>query len=433
MRKILHMIIAVSIAVLVTVTFVHPTNASDTDGNDLFIIELINWIRLDPLSYAEGLGYNRQSILNDLPWLADLTEEQLPLLEITQFLKDKATLLNNPDSLEAILVPDASEDYARTGEITGVISSGNFMDPRTAIRIIINNQFKNEIDPGFAGQICILNKEFDLAGSSFSAGNSSLTTLSVNTYFVTATLGSSVLKTRRQTLNLINQVRNDPSGSASWLGLNLDEFSGNYAPLFFEEVLQDFILTEFAAMEDYATHVRNYGYTGHGVSLSSAIEIFPKADANAAVLWIFSSLILNEVKGLTNGSVIFNPYFNETGINYLMVSGNDSDLVKLNLISGLSDSKKAGYAKLYGLIYRDINLNDGYTPGEGASNRLLSIYDRQTFQRVTTAVTDNTGHFSVSLASNKEYIIQTGSGVDLAGRDIVLGSSDMFFDLKVAH
>ncbi len=89
------MVVAICLAAALSITSVQRARADDLDKNSLFIIELINWIRLDPLSYAEGLGYSRESLIEDLPWLMDFTENKLPLLNITEFLNKKASFLNN--------------------------------------------------------------------------------------------------------------------------------------------------------------------------------------------------------------------------------------------------------------------------------------------------------------------------------------------------
>ena len=98
------------------------------------------------------------------------------------------------DEMDTAPEPLYFEDYARTGEITGVISFNHFMDPKTAVRIIINNQFKRELYAGFEGQRWILNKEINLVGASLKAGNIALESFSGNAYFLSTTFGSSLLK-----------------------------------------------------------------------------------------------------------------------------------------------------------------------------------------------------------------------------------------------
>ncbi|MBC2704945.1 hypothetical protein [Desulfobacula sp.] len=439
MKKRLHaalnIAMVICLAAILSMASVKPVKADAPNENSLFIIELINWIRMDPLSYAQGLGYNRELLLESLPWLGDFTETRLPLLTITEFLNKKAAHLNTTIPGQTAPEPLFFEDYARTSEITGVLSFDNFMDPETAVRVVINNRFKRELDAEFKGQRCILNKEFDLAGSSFKAGNLAAESLAGNAYFLTAAFGSSVLKSQRQILNLINQVRANPYRAQSWLSFNLDAFLGQqYNPLFLNDVLQKFVTTDFMDTQYYAIHAKNFGYNGYDVNQSSIIEVFPRTDVNTLVSWIFSSLILNEVKGLPDTSVVFGPDYTDVGIDLLFVHGLDRSYGRLALIAGdgIRGNENSEVSKIYGLVYADTNLDGAYTPGEGVGNRIISIYDRYTFVKVGTALTDNTGHFSAPLLSNKTYIIQTGSGETLAGRDIFLGDTDLFFDLKVA-
>jgi len=494
LHTVLNMVVAICLVAALSITSVQRARADDLDGNSLFIIELINWIRLDPLSYAEELGYNRELLIEDLPWLMDFTENKLPLLNITGFLNKKASFLNNSmnfdeyayyeTKLEALQAdPDTAdewadktaadvevsfeaagltaldhweeygqyedgmyvtevtapeplyfEDYARTGEITGVISFHNFMDPKTAVRIIINNRFKRELDAGFEGQRCILNKEFNLAGTSFKAGNIALESFSGHAYFLTTTFGSSLLKSQRQILNLINQVRTNPYKAQAWLLLNLDAFLGQqYSPLFLNDVLQEFVTTDYMNTQYYAIHAKNFGYNGYGVNQSSTIETFPRTGENAMISWIFSSLVLNEIKGFSNTSVVFGPDYKDVGIDLLFVNGLVTSYARLALIAGTgsSENKNPEVSKIYGLVYADANLDGAYTPGEGVANRSISIHDGYTFVKLVTVLTDNTGHFSVPhLFNNKAYIILTGSGDNFAGKEIFLGR-DQFFSLKV--
>ena len=51
-----------------------------------YIIERINNIRLDPLSYAEGLGYDRQVLPEILPFLNEFIEKDAELLTTDEFL-----------------------------------------------------------------------------------------------------------------------------------------------------------------------------------------------------------------------------------------------------------------------------------------------------------------------------------------------------------
>ncbi len=50
-------------------------------------VELMNTIRLDPLKYAESLGFNRNSLLKDLPWLEEAVSKEPEVLATTDPVK----------------------------------------------------------------------------------------------------------------------------------------------------------------------------------------------------------------------------------------------------------------------------------------------------------------------------------------------------------
>ena len=412
-----------------------------------YIIERINNIRLDPLSRAEDLGYDRQALLESLPWLNEFIEKDVELLETDEFLILRAEVQNSPDILESDLLQPNPEilpgnDYAYTGETEATVSFSNFMDMETALQIVIDNLFEQELDPEFEGQRYILSSDFDLAGASLRGGVTWDRTGRKNSYFITICFGSSLLKSEVQVLNMINQVRAEPRKANNYILFNLNSliqenfdvihaFLGTYKPLFLDKTLQKYGTLFINTTTDYLSQALAYGYTGVEVDKSSTIEIFPKTDSNSFAIWIFSSLILDELKAYPEKKVVFNPDFNEAGVAVLFVNGAVYDSAKLTLIAGNKIEEDSSYSKIYGLIYNDIDENGVYTPGEGAAGRTVVVYDKEIFEKVETAITDNAGHFSISLLNQKEYIIETGTGETKAAKDIYL-DMDQFFELNIS-
>jgi len=419
----INLLLTFCLVVLFFLTSSLRATAASPDTISRFTIELINRIRLDPVGYAEDMGYKRDMVLREGPWLAALLDTKLPLLEVSADLNARAAALNYP-----ILGKDVSEqmtflanDYARTGDFGGVVALYDFMDTETAIRVVVDNQFKSELDVDFQGQRCILSSELNLAGVAVEEGTRSAGKVSENAWYITVTLGSSLLKSRRQVLNLINQVRSNPLGAAAYLSFNLafnlDVFPMELAPLFFGDGAHAFAENGSADLDNPAVHK------------SSAVEVFPKADVNTKISWIFSSLVLNEIKGGVEADAIFSENVNEAWIDLMLVNGIFRDHARLTLITGSGENKKQGYSRLYGLVYVDENLNGVYTPGEGMRAYGISIYDPETTARVWTTVTDNTGHFSAILLTNKPYIVRTGYQQSLAEKEIFL-EKDHFYILE---
>lgn len=421
------------------------SEASTETENAEYIVESINSIRSDPLSYAENLGYDRDALLESLPWLNEFIEKDAELLTTDEFLNLRAVAGNSPDPpesdpLESDPAVPPGNDYAYTGETGGVVSFSNFMDMETALQIVINNLFEQELAPDFQGQRYILSSDFDLAGASLREGVTWDQTGRKNSYFITICFGSSLLKSEVQVLNMINQLRSNPLKINNYILFSLSDlisenFNAIYAlfetyqPLFLDMKLQKCakaVLEENANCLDQALY---YGYDGVDVDESSVIEIFPKTDSNSFAAWIFSSLILDELKAYPEKEVVFNPDFNEAGVAILFVSGAVYDFAKLTLITGSKIVEDLSYSKIYGLIYNDIDENGVYAPGEGVAGETVIIYDKETLEKVKTVITDNTGHFSISLLNQKEYTIETGTGETKAVKDIYL-DQDQFFELN---
>lgn len=413
---------SVSLGIMILFLPLQRVSAEGVDKHDpyalgQYAINLINTIRLDPVSHAAGLGYDEKLFVGKQPWLVPLFENKLPLLGRVAFLDERARLGNSPTADGDTREPCLSQDYARTGEFGGVVSFDTGMDHRSALEIVVENRFKQELDKDFQGQRCILEPGFDLAGAAVQVEATNAEETYGKVYYVTVTLGSSLLKSRRQILNLINQVRAYPSGVNTHFLFPPDIFSREYRPLFFNELLQTLAQTETVNGDIY-------------LHASSVIEVFPKTNANVLASWIFSSLVLNEAKGLTGGGGMFNLVSAEAGIDLSVVHGKRYDHARLTLITGIGENNKPGYSRVYGLVYVDGNLNGEYTPGEGVKNRSISIHEASAFFNVWMGMTDNTGHFSGTLLAGKRYIIQTGSMESLVERELFL-MKDHFVPLKV--
>lgn len=429
-QKLIKALMAVSLVICMAAGSVPNVHASDTHGTRQYILDLINWIRLDPVEYARGLGYDAQTLMDQNPWLITLVEQGLPMVVSREYLQLQAAARNDMSGAIPEPEPSLSQDPAETGQISGAVSFLNFVDPQAAVGFVINHQFKKELDPGFSGRRLILNPRLDVAGADFRADQST-TDGSRLAYQVMAVLGSGITRSQRQMLNLINQVRHDPTAAVRVPDYSLAQFAGRVrTPLFFHDVLQAFADTEFLRTPEYAIHAQNFGYPGLWVTRSSVLEIFPKTDADTMVSWLFSALVLKEAKGLAGGPVIFGSYYTDAGISLAFTSGQTLDHASLALVTGITEQDTPGYSRIYGMVYADANQDRVYTPGEGRSGSTVSVYDLVTFQPAATGVTDETGHFSVRLPSDRPYAFQTGEGDTLVSRDLYL-TENQFFSLPV--
>ena len=398
-------------------------------SNEEYVVALVNHIRLDPLKYAETLGYNRQILLQQMPWLSEVRYD-LDLLSVSEFLNQRAAVRNRMDLSVAEPVPTTHTDYAVVGDINGVVSFNNFMDTWEAINVVINNQFRKELDPMYEGKRIIISSEYKLIGTSFRAGKTQLPTGSKNAYYLFVCFASSQLKSEVQVVNMINQLRANPSESYKYLSYNTGFLSAGYSPLFLNDALASTARISLFTPINSLAHAQYFGFPGINVADSSVIEIFPKTDSAQLALWIFSSLIINEIKAYPGRNTILNPAWNEIGPALYHVNNPAYDHVKLTAVSGRTENQTPAVSRVYGVVFTDIDLNGVYTPGEEAPDRVISVYDMRTRARIRTAVTNTAGQFCLSLPNNVEYSIQTGTEANRQGKLIFL-TTDRYFDLIV--
>jgi len=369
--------------------------AAETDAARQYILDLINQIRMDPVGYAQELGYDGQALVAERPWLDEMLAKGLPPVFTGEYLQQKAEALNDVTGNTPLPDPPLSQDPAETGNIIGAVSFINFVDPENAVQMVINEG------------------SFRLS------------------YQITAVMGSGITRTQRQLLNLINQIRHDPAGSTGYLSFPLADFADRQLhPLFFDEVLQAFAYTSYPMSNDYVIHAGNFGYPGFGVNRSSIIEVFPKTSADALVSWLFSALVLNEMKELTSGPVIFGPQYTDAGIHLTMVNGRSLHHVGLGVLTGISHAGSPGLGNVYGLVYTDDNANNAYTPGEGRSGARVLIHDLATREPVAAAMTDETGHFNVQLPTGRSYAFRTGDEHSPVSRGLYF-QADIFLSFQV--
>jgi hypothetical protein len=432
-NKFLHTGMAAFTGLVFIFAWTQPVRTLQASETQQYILTLINQMRMDPVAFAQGLGIDTETLLDDRPWLSDMLQMGLPLLTSSEYLSVKAAALNDPSANSAVPVPSLYQNSALFGTITGVVSFFNFVPPETAVQTILENQFRQELDPEFQGQRNILNRDLDLAGAAFFADTNFVDESRRLAYYVTVSLGSSLPKSSRQLLNLVNQVRADPIKAGTWLSMPLGRFILNdYPPVFFHEVLQDFAGTEFVHEEAYAQLASDYGYMGSEIHKVSTIRLFPKIKENTMVFWSFFSLLLNEIRGFSDGNVIFGTHSIDAGLSLEYANGMASDQIRLTVITGKSKNEQPGMFRIYGLIYDDTKANNAYDPGEGRPGISVAVNDQETFLRIATAVTDETGHFSVTLPGYKSYTIQPGSDEPFTGVEFFL-DQDQFFAMKLTN
>ncbi len=401
------------------------------DDLSSYAVEVINQIRLDPLSYAEGLGYHRDAVLLIHPWLAGVPSQGLAVVQNSDYLREKALAENIPGSELSNAVSSSWQEPVVTTEIGGSVSFLNFMPPEQAVKIILDNQFKKELEAGGNADLVLLGGDFSQAGAAIGSGSVLAAPGQALTYHVSVVMGSSFSKAQAQVMNMMNQFRANPAGTLRYLAVGWAGLPSQCGPFF-----QDSVLFQAADLRLYADNMQflsqsgDLGYLGSNLSEVSAMEFLPKAGDDYQVLLAFFALAKQEMLLNQGTQLMLNPGLNEAGVAFNRIEGKDGDYIKLSVAGGNSlEPEKEGVSKVYGLIYSDPDLNRFYTPGEGVDGCLVGFFNKHTQERVAITRTNAVGQYQLELPSGAEYIVITGTPASWAAREIFLGNEDLYIDL----
>lgn len=401
-------------------------------------------MRNDPLAYAEQLGYNRALLLEQQPWLAQIARglgivahsDSLATQALIQNAQDYSAngseilYLDDAGAAAINAVPTMNTEYAAEGSVSGIVSFYNLMDTQAAIGVVMNNQFKNELDASFQGKRILLSPQFRQMGTAIRAGQLQVDSRYNNAYFVYTCFSSNLLKSEVQVVNMLNQVRAYPDQVGTYLSVDLDFLPGGYAPLFLNDALISASQTVLYNEVDVHAHAMYFGFPEPNIGYTNAIERFPGADSNTLARWIFSSLLVREAAVYPTRDAIFNPAWNEIGPALYAAGNNAYNSIKLTMVSGYDYKEETGLSRIYGVVYTDLDSNGSYTPGEDASDLLISVYDTRTGTKVRTIYTNKAGQFSLTLPNTVEYNIETINNGKRSGQLLVL-TGDLFLKLMV--
>jgi hypothetical protein len=430
MKKKIHIWILAVVAWIMVCLACTPAAASDTSPEQEFAQALVTQIRQDPLVYAQGLGYCPEELVANLPWLTGI-RYALTGPAASEFLALQAAVRNSTNL--AMPEPDVTltTDFAAAGDITGVVSFINYVAPETAIATVINHQFKNELNPLYEGKRLLLSPDYPLMGTAFRAGEIQEAGQMRHAYFIHICLASTMTRSAVQVVNLINQGRHDPMTAPANLTLPPNVVLGApHSPLFLNPALISVAELSLATPVDVREQALYFGFPGTRVASVSVIEAFAQIDLDRAGLWLFSSLLLQEIKLDPPGQVMFTPLVNEIGPALFHVTGPAQDWVKMTVVTGHIENQHPDVSRVYGVAYVDQDGNGVYTPGEEASDRLIAVYDTATRTKAGHAVTNRAGQFVLHLPANREYRIQSGDETSQTGQLIFL-TADQYVGLKV--
>ena len=169
---------------------------------ELALLHLINQARSRPLELAASLGMNPDQILADLPELYDILTRGLPPLGFNKKLHMVARE-HNIDMLENCYYTHSSldgrtyqeriieggYDAVATGESLGLLTFTALIAPETAISLIFEKMFLDELDPLSTEKRNILDPDLREAGIGFGLGVVEKDGSPINAYISTCDFG----------------------------------------------------------------------------------------------------------------------------------------------------------------------------------------------------------------------------------------------------
>lgn len=425
----------------------HNSTASESNGNYDFITNLINEFRTDPLGKAEALGYDREVLIQTLPWL----EESYPLCERNTFLDLRASAYNDLD--EEITEPEIfpENDYVRTGETGGVLTFLNFLSLENAAEIIVENIFEQELDPESNTELYILNKSFTRLGIAMEAGLETVEQQTRNAYVLTLCFGSYQLKSEVQVLSMINQARSDPSSLTSYLGneSSIIEVLGNDLDLLSQSppLMDNFFLhqsaqsyADYLNFEDTADtldsdpliRAKDMGYLGSDITETLATQTRSANETSSAIaVAVFSRLAENELQAAPQKGGIFSSDANEAGMGISFVLDSEETQVVTSVLDiGIAPLNDTGEINIYGVVYSDADQNNFYTPGEGQGSAVITITQISDMVITNEIITDSAGHFTALVHANESYQIEVSTGEALLSMEMA-PTANCFFPIEI--
>jgi len=430
-----------TVLVLLAVCCVNSA-AAETSSRDIFVLDLINQYRAAPFAHAVSLGYD-PVVLQEK---GIDPETVLAPYELDEELSNAAHDANSPASAvdaEAESIPPVR---ARTTRTSSVFSFFYFIPMETAAQVFVENLFKNELDSGVFQ--FVLSKEFQYAGTAVDPGVVAETRM--NAWFVSLVLGSSERVSEMQMLNLINQVRAYPPQTQYFIhtdSVALFDQNPNlhylremqFSPLFPDEVLQHWARADVAMS---GTSQEDVSGTDVGVSVADFHQSYPGKffqTATVAASWqdmttarpvadLFSALLYSELSTWPyGGAVVFSKYYAQAGvaINLETIENTGIGVVSIHAGSYIDWSlvpeeteqppQETEQVRIYGLVFFDHDDNRMYSPGEEVMQQTVSVYELtqdpllvpdENPAFVNTVVTDNAGHFSLSLAPGRQWVFE---------------------------
>ena len=413
-------------------------------SQDEALLKLINEARRSPLTVAASMGMDPEKILRDLPELKQILKDGLLPLTFNAKLAEAARAHTNDMFARGYyshISPDGRNYDERiresgypavaSGESLGMILFANFIKPEEAVRLIFQYMFQDELDPSRTEKRNILDPAMREAGIAVRTGAFDVGGSFGNVYLMSADFGriraealSSLKDGELTLLHLINQARAKPLQVAASLGMDpgrlladlpelYDTLTRGLPPLGFNEKLHatarghNMDMLENGYFSHNSPDGRSYqeriiegGYDATAAEESLGMLTFTDCSVpEKAISLIFEGMFRDELNPLrTEKRNILDPKLREVGIGF----GFSGNACVATCDFGARAGQEGPY--LVGLVYRDLNVDMAYNPGEGLPGIPISI---DVPGRMIELVTDAAGGFSLMLGPGATRVIAT--------------------------
>lgn len=440
--------------VLLAVCFINSAVA-ETTPKDMFVFDLINQFRAAPFAHAVALGYD-PAVLQE----KGLGPETVfPPYELDEELSNSAEDANFRASTADPAAEPIVPVRARMTQTSSVVSFFHFMPVETAGQLFVEKLFKTELDTGVFQ--FILSEAFHYAGTAADPGMAHETQM--NAWFLSLVLGSYERVNEMQMLNLINQVRAHPPLTQYFNSSLLFQQNPNihylmkmqFPPLFPDDLLQHWARADVAMSGtsqegvpgiDVGDAVADFHQSYPGKFFQTATVAASWQDMTTArpVVDLFSALLYSELTTWPyGGAVVFSKNYAQAGVAITLetqgntgagvVSVHAGSFIDWSLVPQETEqpSQEPEQVRIYGLVFFDHDYDQIYSPGEEVVGQTVSVYeltqDPLTVLNeypalvktlVQTVVTDNVGHFSLSLAPGRRWVFETEKDGQMVSSDI---------------
>jgi len=389
--------------------------ASMASEEQLFF-EKLNEARTNPLVVAESAGLDKEQVLADLPALRRVLTYGTPKLWYNEDLKNAAEqhsldMMNrfyySQTTPEGLLYEQRIENvgYAaeRTGVALGVLAFYNFMGLEEAVQLLFENLFRDELKPDRIAKRNILNSGFQEVGVSIKTGTWTIGKADYNIVLVTCYFGTRkvIEKGNSVLLNLINQARANPLQYAASLGMDTEEIIARFPE--WENILTaglppvnvNTTLSWTAGFHTIDMMVNKFygSNSSNGLTFPERLELagyesshqgeitgyYPAGDyvePAEAARSMFEDIFKHELNSEWESErVILSPSLSEIGVGFGMglLSMNDGLVNAYLMACDLGEPSNRNYYYLNGRVYKDLDENGMFTPGEEISDASLDL------------------------------------------------------------